>query len=212
MDYTTLYNLIVAYTDNEESSFLENIPNFVRLTEEAIYRNVDLPFQTKVNISLMTTPGSNSLTLPSDFLSFDYMFVVDSGVYTMLLNKEVDYIYQAFGDPTYHDTPIYYSLQNNNTVILGPTPDIAYAVHMQYENKPDSIVVTSTSWVGDNCENALLYGSLVQAYTYMKGEDTLLATYKTLWQEAISVAKVLAETWEHTDTYRNPRPRDLPTG
>lgn len=213
MDYTDIYDLTVAYTENTETSFLANIPNFVKLTEEAIYRAVDLPFQTKVSVSLMSTPHVNSVTLPSDFLTFDYMFVVGvDGKYNMLLNKEVDYIYQAYGDPTYEAMPEYYSLQNNNTVVFGPTPDRAYDFHMQYENKPDSIVDTGTSWVGDNCENALLYGTLVNAYTYMKGEDTLLASYKQMFSDAIGVAKSMAETWEHTDTYRNQRPRDLDVG
>ena len=132
LTYTQLYQAVQDYTENEEASFLANIPVFVQLTEETIYRNANLPLQSQ-NGTLSTVSGNNVVALPADFLAFDYLYVVDQlGNYNLLLNKEVDYIYQAFPTPSYHSLPLYYSVRDNNNIVLGPTPDNTYTLNFQY--------------------------------------------------------------------------------
>ena len=212
MDYAELYNYITQYTENQEASFLANIPLFVQLTEENIYRNANLPLQSKV-VSLVATAGANTVTIPSDFLNFDYVYVIDgTGKYQILLNKETDFIYQAYSDPTYQTLPLYYAIRDAYTIILGPTPDQAYNLSTQYVYVPESIVTAGTSWLGDNAQNALLYGSLAQAYTYMKGEDTLMQKYEMMYQDALGKTRELGEGLDRSDAYRTSPPRDLPNG
>lgn len=212
MLYTELVTYITDYCENQETSFLANIPLFVQLAEEEIYRRANLPLQSKEG-SLITVSGQNSVNIPSDFLSFDYLSVIDgTGANNLLLEKEADFIYQAFPLNSYQTLPSYYCVRDNSTIILGPTPDMAYSLFFQYVFVPESIVTANTTWLGDNAQNALLYGSIVQAYTYMKGEQELLQQYTTLYETALGHVKKLGEGDERSDQYRNPSPRPIPLG
>jgi hypothetical protein len=174
-----------------------------------IYRNANLPLQSKVGTATCTA-GSPLVALPADFLSFDYLYVVDvSGNAGMLLNKEADFIFQAFPLSTYQALPQYYSVLDNVNLRLGPTPDSAYVLNYQYVFAPPSIVTAGISWIGTNAQNALLYASLIQAYTYMKGEDSLVQMYQGLYQDALGVLKKLGEGDERKDEYRTPSPRPI---
>lgn len=212
--YTDLYNYIQAYTEYSEATFLTQIPFFVRLAEEDIYRRASLPLQSKV-VTTTLTASSNTFTLPSDFLNMEYASVVGAdGKYNMLLNKEADYIYQAWPDPTYKAMPQHYNQRDAYTIILGPTPDSSYGFIYQYVQAPTSLVDSGSTptWLSTNAQNALLYGSLIQAYIYMKGSPELMADYLKLYEDAIKNAKMLGETLDRSDNFRNPMPRNIPEG
>ena len=214
MLYSDLYTAIQNYTENTEASFLANIPTFVQLAEENIYRQANFPLQSKVATGVLTS-GIATFTLPSDFLNFDYLTISDgSGNIVPLLNKNLDYIYAAWPPATYRALPQVYNLRDAYTVVFGPTPDQAYAITYQYVYVPQSIVNAGATgtWLGTNAQNALLYGTLVQAYTYMKGEDSLLQHYQEMYRQSLMDAKMLGEGLDNSDQFRNPPPRNLPQG
>lgn len=204
MNYTQLVTLIQQYTENDETTFVANIPTFVALAEERIYRLVKLPKLRKYTVSLSLTAGTQSLDTPADFLAVDYMEVVDpNGNAILLLPKEPGFMHQAFPLDSVQAIPQYYALRDNATLIFGPVPDQNYAINLAYLYKPNSIVQDGTNWIGDNASMALLYGSLIEAYTYMKGEDSLMQVYDQRFNEAIGRAKVLGEGKDRTDENRN---------
>lgn len=213
MNYTELSDAIQAYTENTEANFVAEIPVFVKQAEQRIYNTVQFPSLRK-NVTGVTTANNKYLQCPLDFLAVYSMAVVDgtleSGTYEYLLNKDVNYIRQAY--PQANDTglPKYYALfgpRSDNvdelTFILGPTPDTTYNVELHYYYYPESIVTAETSWLGDNFDSVLLYGSLVEAYTYMKGEQDIMAFYNTKYQEALGLAKRLGDGMERQDAYRS---------
>jgi hypothetical protein len=124
-----------------------------------------------------------------------------------LLNKDVNFIREAYPGPSTEGLPKYYALFDNNTFILGPTPDDAYSVEIHYFYYPESIVTASTTWLGDNFDSALLYGALVEAYTYMKGEQDVIALYNKRYEEAMILAKRLGDGMERRDAYRSGQTR-----
>lgn len=207
MNYAELVEQIQETCEYSETTFVDNIPNFVRRAEERLYRYVKLPKLRKVDTSLLTVAGNNTLSLPSDFLSVDSFTVVVVGVHTTLIPKEPDFIREAYGTVSYQAKPIYYSLLDADTIIFGPTPDQIYSLELNYTHKPESIVTASTTWIGDNAENGLLYGSLVEAYIFMKGEPDMLKLYDDRFREAVGVTKVLGEGKDRTDEWRNSPPR-----
>jgi hypothetical protein len=214
MLYTDLYQAVQDFTEYTEASFLANIPFFVKLAEEDIYRKANFPLQSRVGSATLVA-GVNTVVMPNDFLSFEYVNVFGTnGKYNMLLNKEVDYIYQVWSDPTYRAIPQHYNLRDAYTIVIGPTPDQAYTMTYQYVSVPTSIVNAGATgtWLGDNAQNPLLYGTLVQAYLYMKGDQELLAHYKMLYDESLKTAKELGEAWDRSDAYRSPPPRNIPQG
>jgi hypothetical protein len=213
MNYTQLSDAIQAYTENTEANFVAEIPVFVKQAEQRIYNTVQFPSLRK-NVTGVTTANNKYLQCPLDFLAVYSMAVVDgtleSGTYEYLLNKDVNYIRQAY--PQANDTglPKYYALfgprsddVDELTFILGPTPDTTYNVELHYYYYPESIVTASTTWLGDNFDSVLLYGSLVEAYTYMKGEQDIMAFYNTKYQEALGLAKRLGDGMERQDAYRS---------
>ena len=296
MNYTELSANIQAYTENTESNFVAEIPVFVKQAEQRIYNTVQFPSIRK-NVTGVMSTNNKYLACPTDFLAVYSMAVIDTdGTYEYLLNKDVNYIRQAYPLPTDTDIPKYYALfgpQSANAVelsfILGPTPDANYNVELHYYYYPDSIVqspvatfgaitggsayttgtylnvpltggsgssaaanivvsggaVTSvtltqggtgyvvgnslsaaastiggtgssfsipvatvtnssgTTWLGDNFDSVLLYGSLVEAYTYMKGEADIMSFYNTKYQEALALAKRLGDGMERQDAYRS---------
>jgi hypothetical protein len=206
--YTTLSAAIQAYTESDEPTFVANIPNFVTNAETVINNYVQLPAYRK-NVTGETTQNFQYLNLPSDFLSSFSLAVIDaSGNYSYLLNKDVNYIREAFpfpGSPT--GLPQYYALFSDQSMIMGPTPDACYVMELHYFAYPPSITIAQTSWVGTNFPNVLLYGSLVEAYTYLKGENDLLQTYQSKFQEGLDSLKNLADSKDREDAYRTTQVR-----
>ena len=220
MNYTQLTDAICDYTQNFDQDFIDNIPVFVEQAEERIFNTVQFPALRKNQYSLITV-NNKYVSLPNDFLSVFSLALVtgviganlDTGTYEYLLNKDVNFIRQA--DPTPNDTgePKYYALFGPTIVsstittelslILGPTPDAAYYVELHYFYYPQSIVTASTSWLGDNYDPVLLYGSLVEANTFMKGEADMTALYNTKYTEALVQAKRLGDGLERGDAYRD---------
>jgi hypothetical protein len=211
MNYTQLSANIQAYTENTETSFVANIPVFVTQAEQRIYNSMQFPSIRK-NVTGSVSPSTPYLGCPSDFLAVYSMAVIDgSGNYEYLLNKDVNFIRQAYPNPNDTAIPRYYALfgpQSNNvdelTFMLGPTPDDDYTVELHYYYYPPSITESPyTSWLGDNFDSVLLYGSLVEAYTYMKGETDMMTLYNQKFMEALALAKRLADGMERQDAYRS---------
>ena len=210
MNYTELSNAIQAYTENTEADFVANIPVFVEQAEQRIYNSVQFPSIRK-NVMGVTSTNNKYLECPSDFLAVYSMAVIDaSGEYEYLLNKDVNFIRQAYPQPTDTAIPRYYALfgpQSANlaelSFILGPTPNAIYNVELHYYYYPESIVTASTTWLGDNFDSVLLYASLVEAYTYMKGEQDMMQLYNQKFMEALALAKRLGDGMERQDAYRS---------
>jgi hypothetical protein len=204
MNYAQLSAAIQDYTQNYETEFVANIPVFIQQAEERIYNNVQLPALRRNQIG-NTTATNKYITLPADFLS-SYSFAVIHPVteeQTFLLNKDVNFIRQAFPDPTQLGTPKYYAQFDANTFILGPTPDLSYDVELHYYYYPESITSANTSWLGDNFETVLLYGSLFEAYTFMKGEQDMVNLYGQRYMEALALLKRLGDGLDRQDAYRS---------
>ena len=219
MNYAQLSSAIQAYTENTEADFVANIPVFVEQAEQRIYNSMQFPSIRK-NVTGLVSPSTPYLGCPSDFLAVYSMAVIDgTGAYEYLLNKDVNFIRQAYPVPSDTGIPRYYALfgpQSGDaaelTFMLGPTPDVAYTVELHYYNYPTSITVAPfTSWLGDNFDSVLLYGSLVEAYTYMKGEQDMMALYNGKYQEAVALAKRLADGMERQDAYRSGQYRQAVT-
>jgi hypothetical protein len=212
MDRTALYNAIQAYTENTEADFVTNLPVFVQQAEQRIYNSMQFPSIRK-NMTGSTSSGNKYLGCPDDFLAVYSLAVIDAtGAYEYLLNKDVNFIRQAYPQPTDEAIPRYYALfgsqsnaPNELTFILGPTPDATYGVELHYYYYPESITVAASgqTWLGDNFDSVLLYGSLVEAYTYMKGETDMMALYNQKFMEALALAKRLADGMERQDAYRS---------
>ena len=192
MNYADLVQAIKDYTENLETSFVSQIPNFVEQAEERIYRSVMIP-ELRKNVTASMSAGNQYLARPSDFLAvFSIAVINGDGDYTYLLDKDVNFIREAFPRSSTQGLPQFYGqFDGDDTVgsgnfILGPTPDASYSVELHYYFDPPSIVTTGTSWLGENAEAALLYGSLLEAYTYMKGEADILALYNQRYEEALA--------------------------
>ena len=217
MNYAALSAAIQDYTQNYEQEFVANIPVFVKQAEQRIYNTVQFPSLRK-NVTGNLTPNNKYLSCPIDFLSVYSMAVVDTtGAYEYLLNKDVNFIRQAYPTPTDTGTPKYYALfgptfsaSTELSFILGPTPNLNYQVELHYFFYPDSIVTSNTTWLGDNFDTVLLYGSLVEAYTFMKGEADMMALYDGKYKEALGLAKRLGDGLERSDAYRSGQARVAP--
>ena len=235
MNYTELFNTIQTYTENQfpATSTADGTPvttktqidTFIKQAEQRIYNTAQPPALRK-NVNGNLTPGNKYLNLPSDFLS-----VYSLAVYTdttlgenspqeFLLDKDVSFIRQAYPSPTDTGTPQHYALFGftagvnvpqpfkNFTLLVGPTPDAEYLVELHYFHYPESIVDTQTSWLGDNFDSVLLYGSLMEAITYMKGEQDMIAAYQNRYNEALILYKQLCDGKERTDAYRTGQVRN----
>jgi hypothetical protein len=210
MNYTQLKAAIIAYTENQDASFETEVPVFVQQAEQRIYNSVQFPSLRK-NVTGSTTANNKYLGCPDDFLAPYSLAVIDAtGAYEYLLNKDVNFIRQAYPTPTSTGLPKYYALfgpqsnaPNELSFILGPTPAATYGVELHYFYYPESIVDAGTSWLGDNFDSVLLYGSLIEAYTYMKGEQDMLTLYNQKFMEALALAKRLGDGMERQDAYRS---------
>ena len=230
MNYTTLFETIKGYCENDfpntqfgdptavESNFTskEQIDTFIKQGEQRIYNSVQFPAIRK-NVTGATTASNKYLSSPGDFLAVYSMAVVDGdGNYEFLLNKDVNFIRAMYPNPASTGIPRYYAIfgptttndaspviTNEYSFILGPTPDDAYAVELHYYYYPESIVTASTTWLGDNFDSLLLYASLLEAYTFMKGEPDVLTNYEKRYNEALTLAKRLGDGMERQDAYRS---------
>lgn len=208
MTYT---ELVTAVSDFLECTFDTSVMDVcIQQAEQKIYNAVQIPSLRK-NVTGTTTASNQFLACPSDFLSSYSMAVIDpdTGDYTYLLNKDVNFIREAYPSPSTTGSPKYYALfgprsdaATELTFILGPTPDDAYTAVLHYNAYPESIVDAGTSWVGDNYDPALLYGTIVEAYTFNKGEADLLQLYIAKFSEAIAQLKRLGDGLDRQDAYR----------
>jgi len=215
MNYAELLQSIQDFTENDETTFVAEIPTFVRQSEELIYRSVMIP-ELRKNVTANLDNAHPYMARPSDFLApFSFAVVDSSNNYTFLIEKDVNFIREAYPDQTATGIPKYYSEFDGDftstgspgNFILGPTPNSNYLVQLHYYFDPPSIVTSSTSWLGDNAEQALLYGSLINAYIFMKGEQDVIAMYKEKYNEAMSKLIVLGEGRLKRDNYRDGQPR-----
>lgn len=201
MNYSELVSAIQDYTENTFATADINI--FIKQAEQRVYNTVQLPALRK-NVTGNTTANNKYLAAPSDWLSTFSMAVVNNdGSYTYLLNKDVNFIRAAYPEPTDTGTPEYYALFDQNSFILGPTPNAAYTIELHYFYYPESIVTANTTWLGNNFDSVLLYGSLLEAYTYMKGESDILNLYKQRYDEALALLKQLGDGKDRQDAYRS---------
>ncbi len=222
MNYAALSAAIQDYTQNYETEFVANIPVFIQQAEQRIYNTVQFPSLRK-NVTGSTSTNNKYLSCPGDFLAVYSMAVIDgTGSYEYLLNKDVNFIRQAYPQPTDTAIPKYYALfgptvsgvtiSDELSFILGPTPDAVYSVELHYYYYPESITVAADgqTWLGDNFDSVLLYGSLVEAYTFMKGEADMMALYDGKYKEALMLAKRLGDGLERSDAYRSGQARVAP--
>lgn len=202
MNYTQLVNEIQSYTENQFAT--ADINTFIQQAEQRIYNSVQLPALRK-NVIGSTTSGNNYLGIPSDWLSTFSLAVIDpnTGEFEYLLNKDVNFIREAFPSPTATGKPQYYSIFDNTAFLLGPTPDAVYNMELNYFYYPQSIVTAGTTWLGNNFDSTLLYGSLIEAYTYMKGEQDVIMIYKQRYDEAMQLLKQLGDGKDRRDAYRS---------
>ena len=237
MNYSQLVTAIQTYTENSfpattlaDGTVVSSTTQINRLIEQAeqrIYNSVQFPSLRKNMIGAMTT-GLKYLSAPDDYLATYSMAVIENygtsnETYTYLLNKDVNFIREAYPDTgaAYRGLPKYYALfgptitgstiTNELSFILGPTPDAAYNVELHFYYYPESITTATTTWLGDNFDTVLLYGSLVEAYTYMKGEPDLITLYDTKYKEALALAKRLGDGMERQDAYRSGQYRQAVT-
>jgi hypothetical protein len=217
MNYTQLVAAIEAYAENYDTStggFVDNIPVFVQNAEQRIYNTVQIPSLRKNSTGTLTS-GNKYLSAPIDYLSTYSLAVIQSPgtaaeTYSYLLNKDVNFIRESYPTTADIGTPQYYALfgpqytyPNELSFILGPTPDASYTVELHYFYYPQSIVTAGTTWLGDNFDTVLLYGSLMEAASFMKSDNDTITFYKDRYTEALALLKRLGDGLERGDAYRD---------
>jgi hypothetical protein len=209
MNYAELVQTVQDYVENTEATFVASIPTFVRQAENRIYRSVVIPEFRKNTVGTLTA-GNRYLGRPADFLSAFSLAVIDAeGDYTYLLDKDMNFMREAYPNPSTVGVPRYYGQfvgdsteSPDGAFILGPTPNANYQVELQYYYDPPSIVDSGTSWLGTNAPAALLYGTLLEAYTFMKGDEDLMTTYKGRYDEALAQLGII-DVRGKRDSYRD---------
>ena len=215
MNYAALVSAVSSYCENTFDTVDMNV--FITEAEKRIYNTVQIAALRK-NVTGTTTISNPYLSCPTDFLSSFSLAVIApvTGAYTYLLNKDVNFIRECYSVPATTGTPKYYALfgprsdaQTELTFILGPTPDAAYVAELHYNSYPESITTAAsgTTWLGDNFDPVLLYGTLIEAYTFMKGESDLLKLYVAKYTEAMQQLKRLGDGMERQDSYRSGQTR-----
>lgn len=203
--YGQLKTAIQDYTENDETSFVTNIPSFIRMAEERILKNVQLSLFRK-NATTNFISSKKYLPCPSDFLApFSMAFIKTNGDKEFMDFKDVSFLQTYTPNDTTTGEPRYYAIFDVDNFIVAPTPNSAYAAELHYYYRPQSLTAladSGTTWLSENAEMALLYGSLIEAYIYMKGEQDVLGMYAGRFQEAITGVKMLGEAKETTDQYR----------
>jgi hypothetical protein len=225
MNYTSLFGLIKSYVENDfpnqdwtdtagtgttTVSGTTQINTFIYQAEQRIFNSVQLPNFRK-NVTGQATTGNRFLNVPSDWLATFSLAAIDpvTGAQSYLLNKDVEFIREAYPTPTATGLPAHYAIFDSTTFILGPTPNADYNMELHYFYYPISIVnsPSGTSWLGDNFDSVLLYGSLLEAYTFMKGEPDVLQNYTARYTDAMLQLKQLGEGKDRQDTYRTMQAR-----
>jgi hypothetical protein len=199
--YTTLSDAIQDYLVSHEAVLITNMPVIVQQAEDRILNNAQLPDFRK-NVIGSTTISDQYLSTPTDFLA-PYSLAVDNSGYETLIIKDVNFIREAYPSSGAEGVPKYYGIFEDNNFILGPTPDAAYTAELHYFYRPESIVTATTSWLGTNAESCLLYGCLVEAYTFQKGDADMLAVCEKRYTDALEALKILAEGRNRSDAYRS---------
>ena len=224
MNYEELFKAVKGYVENDfpetihanpngvDASFTskEQIDTFIRQAEQRVFNTVQFPSLRK-NVTGTCTSGNKYLACPNDFLASYSLTVVDEdGNHTFLLNKDVNFIRESFPNPADTGVPQYYALWGPRysnpaelSFILGPTPNSNYQMELHYFFYPESIVTAGTTWLGDNFDSVLLYGTLLEAYTFMKGEADVIAGYNKRYEEAMILAKRLGDGMDRRDAYRS---------
>jgi hypothetical protein len=203
MTYAELVAQIQDYTENTFQT--TDINTFITQAEQRIYNTVQLPALRR-NVTGSLSAGNKYLAMPTDWLAtFSLAVFGADNEYKYLLNKDVNFIRQSFPDTdsVFYGEPQYYAVFNNTSFIVGPTPDINYSAELHYFYYPTSITIAGTSWLGDNFSSTLLYGSLLEAYTYMKGEKDVLDNYRARYDEAMLLLKQLGDGKDRQDAYRS---------
>ena len=215
MNYAELSAAIQNYSESDEPEFITNIPVFVKAAEQRIYNSVQLSYLRK-NVTGSVTPSNKYLSAPLDFLSvYSIAIIRNNGDYEYLLNKDVNFIRQAYPSPNDSGAPKYYAIfgptttadnppvqTNELSFILGPTPDANYNVELHYFYYPESIVTAGTTWLGDNFDTALLYGALREAAIFQRQETDVVANYEQKYNETMTLLKQLGDGKERQDAYR----------
>ncbi len=206
--YAQLETAIQDFTDNSETSFVNNLPVFIRSCEDRILTVVDLELFRKNAVAQLTI-GDPYLNVPTDYLAPFSMQITTANYKEFLELKDVNYLQEYYNSINAPATPKYYGIFDVDNFILSPTPNLAYDVELHYYYKPTSITAglpAGTTWLSENAPNALLYGSLVEAYTYMKGEQDMMQLYEQRFMQEIQRLKDLAEARENSDAYRRGLP------
>lgn len=227
MNLTQLRAQIQAYCENSfpqstgSVTSQDQLDQFIQQAEQRIYNIVQFP-SLRRNVTGVTSQGNPYLSSPSDFLAVYSLAVIDgSGAYEYLLNKDVNFIRAAYPSPAATGKPYYYALfgptttnddppiiTNELSFLLGPTPNVSYSMELHYYYYPTSITINNTTWLGDNFDSVLLYGSLLEAASYMKeANQEVLSNYNTRYNEALALAKRLGDGMERTDAYRSGQAR-----
>ena len=215
MNYTELRQKIIDFAETEEQMFLDSIDGFIRDAEQIIFNAVQIPALRR-NVTGVVTPNNSYLASPSDFLSVFSLAVIDAdGAYEYLIDKDVNFIRQAYPTPTDTGIPRYYAIfgptttaddpplvTNELSFILGPTPNAAYVMELHYFYYPESIVTAGTTWLGDNFDTALFYGAMREASLFQRMEQDVIANYEQKHTEAMTLLKQLSDGKQRTDAYR----------
>jgi len=181
----------------------DQLAMFTQQAEQKIYTTVDLPAFRKNQTGSLTS-GNKYLTMPTGMLYVYSLAVIDAdGDYYYLLNKDVNFIREAYPSPSDTGQPKHYAVFDQNTFILGPTPNLNYNSEIHFSYYPESIVTAGTTWLGDNMDSLLLYGALIEAYTFMKGEQDIIVVYQKRYDEAFIMAKQLGDGKLRQDAYRD---------
>jgi hypothetical protein len=200
----TLKTAIQDYTDNSETSFVTNLPNFIKAAEEKIFKGVDLDIFRK-NVTSAFTSSDQFLTVPTDYLASFSLQITTSGSEKFLLQKDVNFMREYTPSSSTTGLPKYYARFDTDNFIVAPTPDSNYTLELHYYYRPASLTAgadSGTTWLSTNAPYALLYGSLIEAYYYMKGEPDVIAQYEKNYVFYIERLKDLGEARENTDANR----------
>lgn len=221
MNYTTLFETVKGYVENDfpnttwttttgtsaDFTGKEQLDTFIQQAEQRIYNGVQI-LDLRRNVTGAVTTSNKYVTLPTDWLATYSLAVVDGdGAYSYLLNKDVNFIREAFPTPTDTGLPTHYATFDKDSLIVAPTPDSTYTVELHYFYYPETIVTATNTWLGDNFDSALLYGTLLEAYTFMKGEQDVIAQYQKRYDEALVQLKMLSEGKNRQDMYRTAQAR-----
>lgn len=206
MNKAEVYALASSYLEATETTFVDSLDTFVKLTEEDIYRQVQLP-ELRQNSTANVISGSPYIEVPNDYLSSYSMAVIDgTGAYHFLTSKEVNFMREVYPDPNALGLPRFFAQFDGDTFIVAPTPDDNYEVELHYYFRPPSLSTlgdTDTTWLSVNAENALLFGVIMHGYIYLKGDQDVMQAYKAEYEKAIMNLKTIAEGRIRKDSYRN---------